>query len=537
MEAEDKETSKNTTAADQAISELAKAGVEVCFMNPGTSEMHLVAAIDNNSDIRGVLGLFEGVVTGAADGYGRISDKPAMTLLHLGPGLANGLANLHNAKRAGSPILNIIGDHAISHMKYDAPLASDIASLSKTVSYKTYEVRTSVSLAPTCLKAHAQTMENQGQITTVIVPANCAWESVDEFSLDLSKSTKGTKGNEMPKKSLKINEVADALRSGEKCLLLLGGNALDGDGLDLAGKVAKSTGCGLSSPTFSKKRLRGVGVIRAERLPYFGDMVLATLKDVKHLILVGAKAPVSFFAYEGAPSNLVPQGCHVHKLASPSENAMHALEQLAIELNCQNEPAIDAFSGALPAMATGKLDGLKIGIALANLMPEGCIVSDESNTNGIAVRMMTILAKPHQWMDLTGGSIGQGMPLAIGAAIARPDKKVIALQADGSAMYTLQSLWTIARENLDITIVLFSNKSYAILNVEFAKLGLMTQAGDEAKAMMSLDRPEIDFVGIAVSLGVDAAMADTAEEFNALLEKALNTKGAFLIDAKIDPPM
>ncbi len=522
---------KNETGAEQAIAKLADAGVEVCFMNPGTSEMHMVSAIDACDNMRGVLGLFEGVVTGAADGYGRIKGKPAMTLLHLGPGLANGLANLHNAKRAGSPVLNIIGDHAISHMKYDAPLASDIASLAKTVSYKTHQVKTSVSLAPTCLTAYAQTMENQGQITTVIVPANCAWENVETFSPEAKPASKSSDDFKA------VTEVASALNSGEKCLLLLGGNALDVDGLNLAGKIAHATGCDLSSPTFSKKRWRGQGVVRAERLPYFGDMVLATLKDVKHLILVGAKSPVSFFAYEGATSDLVPEGCNVINLAAPTQNPELALKALAKELGCGDGDSVAPFSGALPPLPEGKLDGLKIGTALAHFMPEGCIVSDESNTNGLAVRAMTIFAKPHQWMDLTGGSIGQGLPLAIGAAIAEPDKKVMALQADGSAMYTLQSLWTIARENLDITIVLFSNKSYAILNVEFAKLGLMASAGDEAKTMMSLDKPEIDFVSLAKGLGVEAASADTAEEFNALLEKAINTKGAFLIDAKIDPPM
>ena len=522
---------KKTTAAELAIKHLAKAGVEVCFMNPGTSEMHMVSAIDACAEIHGVLGLFEGVVTGAADGYGRIKEKPAMTLLHLGPGMANGLANLHNAKRAGSPVINIIGDHAISHMKYDAPLASDIASLSKTVSYKTHEVKTSVSLVPTCLTAYEQAMENQGQITTVIVPANCAWESVEDIQTN----------NEKPKaKPAVFNntaEIADILRSGEKCLLLLGGNALDKAGLGIAGKISHATGCGLSSPTFSKKRLRGQGVIRAERLPYFGDMVLATLKDVKHLILVGTKSPVSFFAYEGAPSDLVPDGCNVHKFSSTIQNSQEALMQLATELNCQNGDSVAPYSGAVPPLAEGKLDGFKIGAAIANFMPEGCIVSDESNTNGLGVRDRTISAKPHQWMDLTGGSIGQGLPLAIGAAFAAPDKKILALQSDGSAMYTLQSLWTIARENLDITIVLFANKSYAILNVEFFKLGLMASAGDEAKTMMSLDNPEIDFVSLAKGMGVAAASANTAEEFNLLLEKAMATKGAFLIDAKIDPPM
>jgi len=519
----------NATASMDAIASLLDSGVDVCFTNPGTSEMHMVQAIDRTDGMRAILGLFEGVVTGAADGYGRMAGKAAATLLHLGPGFANGGANLHNARRAGSPVLNIIGDHATYHHGFDAPLESDIAGIAGPVSDWVGQVEADQDFATCAMIALSKTQAATGKVASLIVPADRAWcPGKGKARLPEREAIPTAREDQLA-------AAHTALTSGEKAVLLLSPTCLDEETLDIAGRIAGATGCILASPTFAGRRQRGRGRVRAERLPYFGDLVLGRLRDVKHLVLAGSRAPVSFFAYEGMPSRLVPEGCALVDLADETQNARAAIHALAESLGCMQAEVAGRVNGTLPPMPQdGKLDGLAIGAALANLMPEGAIISDESNTNGIAMRELTVNAAPHDWLDLTGGSIGQGLPVATGAAVACPDRKVIALQSDGSAMYTIQALWTMARENLDVTTIILSNKSYAILNVEYARLGLATDKGDKAVNMMSLDNPAIDFASLARGMGVDAISTDNTAEFVAALKSAMSRKGPFLIDARIE---
>ena len=509
--------------AEALIQTLSDSGVEVCFANPGTSEMQLVAALDKRPQVRAILGLFEGVVTGAADGYGRMADKPAATLLHLGPGLGNGLSNLHNAKRARTPIVNIVGDHAVDHLKYDAPLTSDVDAVARPMSDW---VRTSTSpddLAIAGGEAVQAALAYPGQIATLIAPADHAW----------TEGAHPVAPNNPPEPArASAGDVADAaaaLAADGSAALFLGGRALREDALEQAGRIAAATGARLISETFSARLQRGAGRVVLERLPYFGEMASEFLHGLTRIVFVGAEPPVSFFAYPGKPSWLSPDGAELIKLAGPREDAVETLRQLADVLNAPAVPT-DLQAPVVPPAADGKLDAQSLGAVLASLMPANAIISDEAATAGLAIFPMTQGAAKHDWLMLTGGSIGQGLPLAAGAAVACPERKVIALQADGSAMYTVQALWTMAREDLDVTTVIINNGSYAILNIELARVGV-TNPGPIALSLLDLTRPTIDWVSISEGLGVPAVRADTVEGFREALGEALSTRGPRLIEA------
>ena len=511
--------------AEALIQTLSDCGVEVCFANPGTSEMQLVAALDKQPKVRAILGLFEGVVTGAADGYGRMTDKPAATLLHLGPGLGNGLSNLHNAKRARTPIVNIVGDHAVDHRKYDAPLTSDVAAVARPMSDW---VRTSTSpddLAIAGAEAAQAALVYPGQIATLIAPADHAW--TDGAHPVPPKNPPGS----ATASARDVADAAAALGAGGSAALFLGGRALREAALQQAGRIAAATGARLISETFSARLQRGAGRVAVERLPYFGEMASEFLDGLTRIVFVGAEPPVSFFAYPGKPSWLSPEGAKLIKLAGPRVDAVDALRQLADALNAPAAPA-DLQAPAMPPAADGKLDAQSLGAVLASLLPENAIISDEAATAGLAIFPMTQGAAKHDWLMLTGGSIGQGLPLAAGAAVACPERKVIALQADGSAMYTVQALWTMAREDLDVTTVIINNGSYAILNIELARVGVV-DPGPIALSLLDLTRPAIDWVSISEGLGVPAVRADTVEGFREALGEALGTKGPRLVEAVV----
>lgn len=511
--------------AEALIQTLSDCGIDVCFGNPGTSEMQLVAAVDKQPKMRAILGLFEGVVTGAADGYGRMADKPAATLLHLGPGLGNGVSNLHNARRALTPLVNIVGDHASDHVKYNAPLTSDVEGVARPVSDW---VRTSTSpadLAAAGAEATAAALCYPGQIATLIVPADHAWT-------DGAQSVRPKDHPEATQASGKaIAEAAAALKKNGSAALFLGGRALREEALEQAGRIAAATGARLICETFAARLQRGAGRVPVERLPYFGEMAADLLKDFAPIVFVGAEPPVSFFAYPGKPSWLSPEGTDLIKLASPREEAVETLRGLADALNAPQAP-VDLQTTVMPPIADGKLDAQSIGAVLAALMPENAIISDEAVTAGLAIFPMTQGAPRHDWLMLTGGSIGQGLPLAAGAAVACPERKVIALQADGSGMYTIQALWTMARENLDVTTVILNNGSYAILNIEFARVGV-SNPGPKALSLLDLTRPTIDWVSISGGMGVPAVRADTVEGFQQAFREALSIKGPRLIEAVI----
>ncbi len=505
------------------IRTLVDSGVDVCFANPGTSEMHFVAALDDVPEMRGVLALFEGVATGAADGYARVAGKPAATLLHLGPGLGNGLANLHNARRGHTPMVNIVGDHATYHKRYDAPLESDIAGLAETFSSWYRCSLRAEDVADDAAQAVAAAYGPPGGIATLVLPADVSW----------SESTTGPAAARHRQgaplvPAADIAEVAKVLRSGEPTTVLLGGKALDARGLLAAARIAAGTGARLLGETFPANLERGAGLPALDRLGYLAEFAQAQLEGVRHLVTVDALSPVSFFAYPGRPSDLVPAGCTVHVLATGRADVSAALEALAEEVAADEEPAL--AQALRPERPTGELTMATFGAAVGATLPEGAIVVDESNTAGLFVAGATSGAPRHNWLTLTGGAIGYGMPSATGAAVAAPDRPVVSLEADGSAMYTFQALWTQARERLDVTTVLLSNRSYAILNLELGRVGAGA-GGPAAQRMLSLADPTIDFVALASGLGVEARRATSAEELVAALEWAYAEHGPHLIEA------
>ncbi|MDQ6852439.1 MAG: acetolactate synthase large subunit [Actinomycetota bacterium] len=507
--------------AQALIRTLVGAGVEVCFTNPGTSEMHFVAALDSVPEMRSTLGLFEGVVTGAADGYGRMADKPAATLLHLGPGLGNGLANLHNARRARTPLVNVVGDHATYHKQHDAPLESDIESVARTVSGWMRSSQRTGDVARDAAEAVAAAMGPPGQVATLILPADVSWGEGAESARPKPPAARAAVADDV------VDAVAKVLVSGEPCALLVGGSVTREPGLLAASRVANATGAKLLGETFPARLERGAGRPPLERLGYLAEFMTAQLSGMRHLVLVDAKAPVSFFAYPGKPSYLVPDGCDVHVLAEGADDAIGALEQLA-EVVGDAEPTLQPQQR--PDLPTGELTGEAVANAVGALLPENAIISDEANTAGLWVAAATAGAPPHDLLTLTGGAIGQGLPAATGAAVACPDRKVVCLEADGSAMYTLQALWTQAREGLDVTTVIFNNRSYAILNLELSRVGAESP-GPKALDMLDLSRPDLDFAALAKGMGVEATRATTADEVVSALVRGLASPGPYLVDA------
>jgi acetolactate synthase I/II/III large subunit len=512
--------------AQALIRTLVGSGVPVCFSNPGTSEMHFVAALDAVPQMRGVLCLFEGVATGAADGYGRMTGGPAAVLLHLGPGLANGLANLHNARRAGTPLLVVVGDHATYHKRYDAPLESDIDALAGSVSGWVRRSARSADVAADAAEAVAAARISPGQVATLILPADVSWSDGAEPAAALPLRPPPAVAGDA------VRSAAAALRGGEPCVILIGGPAARRPGLEAASQVAEGTGARLLCETFPARLERGAGIPAVDRLAYLGEFAAGQLSGARHLILAGARAPVAFFAYPGQPSSLVPPGCKVHVLAEPGEDVCGALATLADLAAPDAKPLLQAAER--PEVPDGDLTGPTAAAAIGALLPEGAIVSDEANTSGVWLPGATAGAPPHDWLTLTGGSIGLGLPLATGAAIARPERPVLALEADGSAMYTLSALWTHAREGLDVTTVIFNNGSYAILNMELGRVGA-DPAGEAARSLLELSRPGLDFVALATGMGVPAARATTAEDFAAALRRALDEPGPHLIEAVVPP--
>ena len=508
------------------LTTLVDAGVDICFSNPGTSEMHFVAALDDVPEMRGILTLFEGVATGAADGYARMAGRPAATLLHLGPGLANGLANLHNARRARTPLVNIVGDHATYHARFDAPLQSDIASLARPVSGWYRVTARADDVGADAAAAVDAAFGPPGRVATLVLPADSSWAE-----------SAGGPGQPLPRPgppcvpAETIDGVARALRSGRPAALLLGGTALRTRALRAASRVSGAAGAPLLCETFPARLERGAGIPGVDRLGYLAEFAQAQLAGLEHLILVDAKSPVSFFAYPGKPSDLVPPGCTVHTLVRPGEDAPAALEALAEALGAAHQGAVSAAAWR-PDRPTGTLTAETLAAAIGAVLPDNAVVVDEGNTSGLFVAGATAGAPPHDWLTLTGGAIGLGLPVATGAAVAAPDRPVVCLQADGSAMYTLQALWTQAREGLGVTTVVLANQSYAILNMELQRVGA-DAGGPLARRLLDLTDPELDFVALAHGMGVPGRRVETAEELTAALEASLTEPGPALIEVPL----
>ncbi len=508
--------------AQALLRTLVSSGVDVCFGNPGTSEMHFVAALDDVPAMRAVLGLFEGVVTGAADGYGRMAARPAATLLHLGPGLGNGLANLHNARRARTPVVNIVGDHALHHKELDAPLESDIDALAWSVSSWVRRSTSTRSIAADGADAVAAARTAHGCVATLILAADVSW----------SDGASPAPAVAAPRPAMiaesAVDDIARVMRSGSRCAVLVGGQVMTVEGLAAIERVCRAVDAKAFHETFPARISRGGGRVQPERLNYLGELAVAQLRGFDHLILVDTVEPVSFFAYPGKPGRLTPDGCEVHVLAAPGTDAVAAVEALA-----------DAVAGVLDNAAssperferpTGPIDAFTAAAAVAATLPENAIVSDEAATSGIFMLGATKDAPSHDWLSLTGGAIGQGMPVATGAAIACPDRPVLNLQADGSAMYTIQALWTQAREGLDVTTLICNNRAYAILAMELDRVGASV-GGTQARSMLELDRPNLDFCRLAEGMGVPAVRVTDAETLCEELARAYREPGPHVIEA------
>jgi acetolactate synthase-1/2/3 large subunit len=514
-----------TNGAQALVRTLIEAGVTTCFTNPGTSEMHFVAALDTAPEMRAVLTLFEGVATGAADGYARMSDKPAATLLHLGCGLGNGLANLHNARKGRVPVVNIVGDHASDHVKYDALLQSDIETVARNVSCWVRTSKSTQELSRDAVDAIAAARQSPCGVATLILPADVSWG-------DGAEPTPAHPVAIAPVASAQtIDAIATVLSGQARTAILLGGKALRQPALLAASRIAQMTGATLYAEVFPARMERGAGVPAVERLAYFSEMASVQLDGLEHLILVDAKAPVSFFAYPGKKSYLVPQGCQVHELAALTQDAPGGLLALLDKLGAADVKPVLQQAAQLKRPA-GVLTADKVCQAIAAVLPEGAIISDEAQTSGVSLAAHTACAPRHDLLTLTGGAIGQGLPVAVGAAIACPERPVFALVGDGSAMYTIQSLWTMAREQLNVTTVVFNNRSYAILNIELQRVG-SADIGPIAKSQLDLSVPCLDFVAIGNGMGVPAIRVATCEQLNAALERALAESGPHLIEVVV----
>lgn len=515
-------TEKDCSGAESLVQTLVDSGVRVCFANPGTSEMHFVAALDTHPEMRCILGLFEGVVTGAADGYARMHGLPAATLTHLGPGLGNGLANLHNAKKARTPVVNIIGDHATYHRQYDAPLTSDVEGIAGPVSNWVRVSGSADEVASDGAEAVQAAMTPPGQVASLILPADTAWNRTRVTARPLAaiKPRAPDPGQ--------VDAAARALKSGEPATLLMNG-ILTEERLALASRISRATGVRVMSDTFVPRIQRGAGRADHARLPYFGEQAADALAGCRHLILVSTQPPVSFFAYPEKPSWLTPENCQLHSLVEWGGDVDQALSDLADAVGA-GRLAPELLQAVKPDSPKGELNARTLGLALAQQFPEEAIVVDEGGISGLGIFDACRNAPPHDWLILTGGSIGYGIPAAVGAAAACPERRVLSLQADGAGMYTLQGLWTQAREQQNVTTIVLSNRKYAILQIEFARVGAHNP-GPKAMSMLDLGNPELDWVSLANGLGVPGRRAAGLQEFSAALNWSLNEPGPSLIEA------
>jgi len=512
--------------AEDLIRALVGGGVDTCFTNPGTSEIHLVAALDHMTEVRCVLGLFEGVVTGAADGYARMTGKPASTLLHLGPGFSNGLANLHNASRAQVPMINVIGQHATHHLRHDTPLTSDIEAVARPYSKWLRTCRSSEDVGRDAAEAVAAANTAPGQIATLILPADIAWSeggSVTAPRVPVPQPSVPAVGA--------VERAAAMLRSDVKTAVLLTGNALYGRGLAVAGRIAQSTGAKLFAPYPVTRLERGAGLPSVDRIAYVLEQAVEQLKEFRQLILVGTRAPVAYFAYPGKDSSFTSPECEIHTLASPGEDYVGALEALESALSLP-QTQLAGEKATRPQLPDGEITLSGLAAVIGALLPENAIVVDESMTSGRGMMAATRGAPPHDWLGNTGGSIGIAMPLAVGAAVACADRRVLCLTADGSGMYTLQALWTMAREGLDVTTVVFANRDYAVLKREFSYLGVGTP-GTRALDMFEIGRPDLDWVQLAKGMGVPGTRVTSLAEFAKALRKGFESEGPTLIEVPL----
>lgn len=510
--------------ADALIETLLANEVDACFANPGTSEMQFVAALDGQPKMRPVLCLFEGVATGAADGFGRMADRPACTLLHLGPGYGNGLANLHNARRAYTPLINVVGDHATYHRQYDAPLNSDIPTIVGPNSLWVKSADRADDVAALTAEAVAASYGPPGGPVSLILPADSAWTETTVGAVKAKRPERPAPSGEV------VEAAARAVRAAKKPVLLIGGQACRAEAMVQAARLS-AHGVRVLADTFVARQPRGAGHFQPGRMQYFGEAALADLEGTDLMLLAGTTQPVAFFAYPDRPSLLVPEGCELMTLASRAEDAIAGLRALADALGAPASGPVQPLKRP-EAAPTGPMTPQAAGVSIARHLPEGAIICDDSVTSGGGVASQTGTAAPHEVLALTGGAIGQAIPLSIGAAVACPDRKVLSLNGDGAAMYTVQGLWTIARENLDVTVVVFANHAYRILGIELGRTGAGA-AGPSAAKLLDLGDPKIDWVSMAKAMGLPAVRCETAEFFETVFASAMRQTGPMFIEAAI----
>ena len=511
--------------AEILVRSLVAGGIDTCLGNPGTSEMHFVAALDRAPGLRSVLTLFEGVATGAADGYARVAGKPACTLMHLGPGLANGLCNLHNAKRARVPVVNIVGEHAAKHRQHDAPLHSDVEAVARTFSDWVRTSPSAATIAQDCAAAIAAARTPPGRIATLILPADTAWTDGGEWRAASVRAEEPARVE-----AGRIEDAARRLRASRAAGMLIGGEGLSARGIEAAAAIAGATGCRVFAPMSNARMSRGRGMHAVPRVPFAVDEAVTFLAGLDTMVLAGAKPPVAFFSYPDKPGLLAPPGCAMHELARAEEDVLVALQALAHALEAKPVAWTPPEHGKVPAR--GPLTAQALAAIVAAQLPEDAIVIDESLSLGFTLYPAMAAAAPHEWLQMAGGATGEGLPLALGAALAAPRRKVVCLQADGSGLYTCQALWTMAREGLDVTVVVLSNRAYATLYGELAKVGA-TEAGPGALGMIRLDRPDIGWPDLAKGFGVPGVRAEGCAAFARALRSALATKGPALVEAVI----
>jgi len=508
------------TGAEIMFRTAARGDINVCFANPGTTEMPMVAALDRVEGMRAVLALFEGVCSGAADGYARVTGRPALTMFHLGPGFANSLANQHNARRSNTPVVNLIGDQTRTHLAFDAPLTSDIEKLTTWAGWHRY-VQSPNDIATDTAAAVLAATSNGGGPASLVIPADVTWEQAPDELPNLEFGTKAVVASD------RIESVAPLLAKPGTAIILTGLN-LTAEVATNAVRLAAATGCAVFQYRVSNVE-SGRGTHRITDVPYFPEQAMAALADVSTAVLIGGEEPVTFFGYEGIRSTPLPDRCRRVELAGSADDAAAALSDLVAAVDA---PEIEADDSGPIEVPTGVLDPMTLGQGVAALMPDGAILVQEGITSSGGLRHCARSAAPHRMLTILGGAIGGGLPTAVGAAVGAPDRPVVAFQADGSSMYTIQSLWTMARENLDITVVLCNNQRYAILQVEMARSGIEVP-GPIAESLTRLDSPALDFTALAKAMGVPATRASTADELCAQLARSIAEPGPHLIEAML----
>jgi acetolactate synthase I/II/III large subunit len=512
--------SSDMTGAEAIIGSLADCGVAACFANPGTSEMHLVTALDREPRIRSVLCLFEGVATGAADGYARMAATPALTLLHLGPGYLNGGANIHNGRRAFVPMINLIGDHAVTHRQYDAPLASDIAALAAPNSRWLKSVDRVEDAGALAVEAFEASYGPPPGPVSLIMPADVAWTQGAMRAAGGARASLKTADDDL------IEAAGRAVAKAKRPAMIVNGTALHAGGAETLRRM-EAQGVRVITDTFMARHVRGGGLYDAARLPYFAELAVEALADVDLLLIAGTKSPVAFFAYPNTPGAFTPEGARTLSLGGPETDSFDAVVRLADWLDAPMAPRVAHW--ARPAAGSGdKFNPHTIGVSLAHYLPEGALISDDGVTSSLPIYQAMAAGARHEWLGHTGGAIGQGMPVAVGAAVARPDVKTVCLAGDGAGMYTVQSLWTMAREKLDVLTIVFVNNAYRILKIELARTGA-GNPGPAANNMLSLGNPDIDWVKLSESMGVGAEAVSTCAQFNDALQRAVAVRGPRLI--------